>query len=321
MKPRALVAALALALPLGAALAQTYPAKPLRIVAPQPPGGAYDYYARLLGERFQAAFGQPAVVDNKAGAATILGTDAVAKAAPDGYTLLVTTDTHVVLPALHKTLPYDAMKDFQPVSLVANVPFVLVVSASSPIASLKDYVAAARAKPNAVSYGSSGIGGALHLAGELFKSSTGVELLHVPYKGMAAVSTAILANEITSAFAPLGPVTGQLRAGKLRPLVSLSQARSPLLPDVPGMADEGVKGFEFAGWVALLAPAGTPRPVVDRLNGEVTRAVRDPQFAKERILSQGYEPVGSTPERLGEVMRADAAKMLKVVRDANIPPE
>ncbi len=321
---RHLIARLAIAaacvVPPTAALAQ-YPARPLHLVAPQPPGGAYDYFARLFADRLQAAMGQPAIVDNKAGASTIIGTEYVARQPADGYTLLVTTETHVVLPSLHSKLPYDAIKDFQPVTLAASVPFVLAVAASSPLRSFKDYVSLAREKPGTVTFGSSGVGGALHLAGELMKSTQGIDIVHVPYKGVAAIVQAILTGEITSSFAPVGPLTPQFRAGKLRALAVLGPSRSALLPDVPSLGDAGAAGYEWGGWLGVLLPAGTPRPIVDRLNAEITRAVRDPQFAKERILSQGYEPVGTTPERFGEVMRTDAAKYAKIVKDANIPIE
>ncbi len=302
------------------ALAQ-YPARALHLVAPQPPGGAYDYFARLFADRLQAGLGQPAIVDNKAGASTIIGTEYVARQPADGYTLLVTTETHVVLPSLHSKLPYDAIKDFQPVTLAASVPFVLAVAATSPVRSFRDYVALAREKPGTITFGSSGVGGALHLAGELMKSTQGIDIVHVPYKGVAAIVQAILTGEITSSFAPVGPLTPQLRAGKLRALAVLGPSRSALLPDVPSLAEAGVTGYEWGGWLGVLLPAGTPRPIVERLNAELTKAVRDPQFAKERILSQGYEPVGTSPERFGELMRADAAKYAKIVRDANIPIE
>ena len=314
--------AAALAFPFQAALAQAYPSRPIHLVAPQPPGGAYDYFARLFAERLQQAFGQPVLVDNKAGAATIIGTEFVARQPPDGHTLLVTTETHVVLPSLHAKLPYDALKDFQPVTQVATVPFVLAVGPAFPGHSIKDYIALARAKPGSITFGSSGVGGALHLAGELMKSTAGIDIVHVPYKGVAAIVQAIIVGEISSSFAPVGPLMAQLRSGKVRALAVLGPSRSALLPDVPGIADsDGLKGYEWGGWLGILAPAGTPRPVVERLNGEINRAVHDPQFARERILSQGYEPVGTTPERLGEIMKLDAAKYLKIVRDAKVPQE
>jgi tripartite-type tricarboxylate transporter receptor subunit TctC len=306
----------------GTAWPQAYPSRSIRLVAPQPPGGGYDYFARLVAERLQSAWGQPAVVDNKAGAATIIGTEFVAKQPPDGYTLLVTTDTHVVLPALHAKLPYDALKDFQPVILMATVPFVLTVGPGFPGNSVKEYVALARERPGAITFGSSGVGGALHLAGELLKSSAGIDIVHVPYKGVAAIAQAMLSGEITSSFAPVGPLMAQLRAGKVRAIAVLGPARSVLVPDVPSLAEgDGPKGYEWSGWFGVLAPAGTPRPVIERLNAEIGRAVRDPQFARERILSQGYEPLGTTPEQFMDVMKADTAKVLKVVSDAKIPQE
>jgi tripartite-type tricarboxylate transporter receptor subunit TctC len=186
---------------------------------------------------------------------------------------------------------------------------------------VKEFVAQARAKPGSITFGSSGVGGALHLAGELRTSVAGNDRVHVRYKGMAAGSQALIVNEITSAFAPYGPVSGQLRAGKLRALASLSRERSALLPDVPSMAEAGFPAYEWSGWIGILAPAKTPRAIVDRLNAEINRPFRDPQFVKERVVSQGYEPVGSTPERFAEVMREDAAKFRKVVQDAKIPPE
>lgn len=317
-----LIAAAVLSLPLEAARAQTYPNRPIRFVAPQPPGGAYDYFARLFGERIQAAFGQPVIVDNRAGAATIIGTEYVARQPADGHTLLMTTETHVVLGATHAKLPYDPIRDFDAVSLVVTVPFVLAVSASSSLASARDYIAAARARPGSVTFASSGVGSGPHLAGELLKSMTGVDMVHVPYKGFAAVIQAILSGEVVSTFGPVGPLLAQLKAGKLRPMAVLTASPSALLPGVPTLAEAGpVPGYDLGGWAGVLAPAGTPRAIIDKLAAEINRAVHDAQFARERILSQGYDPVGTTPDRFMEVMKRDVAKYAKLVKDANIPQE
>jgi tripartite-type tricarboxylate transporter receptor subunit TctC len=308
----------------GSAAAQTanWPAQTVRIVVPQAPGGGTDALARILAERLQKALGQPFIVENKTGAGGNIGTDYVARQAADGYTLLMTTNTHVTNISFFTKLPYDPVKDFAPVSLIASVPFVMSVNAASSFKTVKDVIDVARAKPGALSYSSGGLGTPHHLGMELFKSMTGTDMVHIPYKGSAPAALALVSNEVSVSISAVNSMLPHIKSGKLRALGVAPAKRTPLLPDVPTIAEAAnLPGYEIDIWYAVLAPAGTPRPIIDRLNTEINRIMRDPQVVKEKLVSQGLDPIGTTPEHLTEVIKSDVEKYLKIAREANIKPE
>ena len=318
------VAALAAAtLPAATVRAQAWPSRPIRIIVPLPPVGGSDYLARMLGERLQPVLGQPLIVENRVGADGRIGIEHAARQAPDGHTLLFITNTQVVQPALFAKLPYDIMQDFDPVSWVANLGIVLVVHASVPAKSVKEFIELARARPGYVTFGTSGFGSPFQLGGELLKTMADVNMLHVPYKGSGQVTAALLAGEVMSAFAPLhSAFLPHIKSGKLRALGMASPKRSLLLPDVPTIAEAGpLPGYALDSWFGVVMPAGTPKPIADRLSGAIAAIVQDPAFAKERLLPQGWEPVGSTPAELAAFMKAGIAKYAKIVKDAKITVE
>jgi tripartite-type tricarboxylate transporter receptor subunit TctC len=300
--------------------AQAYPSKPIRFVSPQPPGGTFDLVIRVFSEQLQPALGQPLVIEHRPGAGTVIALEHTARQPPDGYTIIMTASTHTILPSLHAKLPFDPVKSFSPVSLVAVSPFILVVRSDSPARTVADYVAMAKAKPGAVTFGSSGVGTPLHFSGEMMKAMTGVDMLHVPYKGAAAVITAVLAGEITSSFAPAAVALPQIRAGKLRALGNVGSVRTSTMPDLPNIG-ETIPGFSLDSWFGVLGPAGLPRPIVERLNAEFNRAAKDPAFIRDKLAPNGVDPAGTTPERLQEQMVADIAKYARIVKQAGIKPE
>jgi tripartite-type tricarboxylate transporter receptor subunit TctC len=302
------------------AFAQTYPAKPIRIVVPYPPGGFNDTLGRTFAAKFSEAWGQPAFVENKPGANTVIGTDFVAKSAPDGYTLLIVAFPFAVTPSLLKNMPYDTVKDFAPVVWAAVSPNVLVVNPSLPVKSVAELVALAKAKPNSLSYASTGNGSSNHISMELFKSLAGVEIVHIPYKGSGPAVTDLLGGQVQLMFDNAPNVMPQVKAGKLRALGMSSAKRSSFAPDIPTVAESGVPGYEVAVWFGLVAPAGTPREIVQKLNAEAMRILAMPDV-RERFLSQGVEPVGSTPEQFGEHIKSQMTKWAKVVQDAGVKAE
>jgi tripartite-type tricarboxylate transporter receptor subunit TctC len=312
-----LIAMLCFAAPV---LAQSYPSKPIRIVVPYPPGGFNDTLGRTLAAKFSEAWGQPAVVENKPGANTVIGVDYVAKSAPDGYTLLVVAFPFAVTPSLLKNMPYDTVKDFAPVILAAQSPNLLVVHPSLPVKTVGELIAAAKAKPGTLSYASTGNGSSNHISMELFKSLAGVQILHIPYKGSGPAVSDLLGGQVQLMFDNTPNVLPHVKAGKLRALGSSGPTRSPMTPDVPTVAEAGVAGYDVMVWFGLVAPAGTPREVVDKLNAEVRKILAMPDV-RERFLAQGVEPLGSTPEQFGEHIREQMAKWGKVVRDAGVKAE
>jgi tripartite-type tricarboxylate transporter receptor subunit TctC len=304
----------------GTAAAQGYPTKPIRVVVPFAAGGVVDTTTRALVPRMAEGLGQPLVVDNRPGAGGNIAADLVAKSPADGYTLLVTTHGHAISPSLYRKLPFDASRDFAPVSQITSSYLVLVASLKTPAASLKELLALARAKPGSLNYGSTGLGAPPHLAGELLKQTAGVDLVHVPYKGDAPMVIALLGGEVDAAFGPLGGALQHIRSGKLRALAMTNPRRSAEIPDVPTMAEAGVTGFELTGWLGLFAPAGTPRAVLERVQAEVSKAISSTEI-RERLPGWGYEPVASTPDQFADRFKSDLALYARVVREARIPPQ
>ena len=303
-----------------AAGAQSYPSKPVKIVVPYPPGGFNDTLGRTLAAKFQEAWGQPVVVENKPGANTVIGTDFVAKAAPDGHTLLVVAFPFSVVPSLVKSLPYDTLRDFAPVILAGTTPNLLVVNPQLPVKNVAELLALAKSKPDALSYASTGNGSSNHISMELFKSLAGVKITHIPYKGSAPAVTDLLGGQVMLMFDNAPNVLPQVKAGKLRALATSGAQRTSLAPELPTVAEAGVPGYELMVWFGLVAPAGTPREIVQKLNAEVTRILAMPDV-RERFQAQGVEPVGSTPEQFGEHIRAQMAKWSKVVQEAGVKAE
>lgn len=302
----------------GDALAQGYPTKPIRIVVPFPAGGAVDTVARTIGQKLTEAWKQQMVVENRAGAGGNIGTDVVAKAPPDGYTILITTAGHAISPSLYKKLPYDSVKDFAPVTQLTSSFLIMVANPSVPATSVKELIALAKSKPGSVNYGSTGLGAPPHLVMELMKMMAGIDLVHIPYKGDAPLNAALLSGEVQVAFVPLVGVLPHIKAGKLRALAVTSGKRSPTIPEVPTMAEAGVSGFELTGWLGMFAPAGTPRDIITKLQGEVAKILYMPDV-KDRLPNWGYEPVGGTPEEFAATLKADIAKYAGVIKEARIP--
>ena len=314
---RALVA-IAASLAAGAAAAQGYPAKPVRMVVPFAAGGVVDTTARVLAPKMSEALGQPLVIDNRPGAGGNIAADFVAKAPADGYTVLITTHGHAISPALYRKLPFDAAADFAAVTQMTSSFLVLVVNPKVPANSVTELLALARARPGKLNYGSTGLGAPPHLVGELFKQTTGVDIVHVPYKGDAPMYQALLAGEVDLAFGPLGNAIQHIRSGRLRALGMTNPRRSPAIPEVPTMVEAGVPGFELTGWLGLFVPAGTPRAAIERLYAATLRAIEDAQV-RERLPALGYEPVGSAPDEFSARFRRDLALYVRVIREAGIP--
>ena len=296
-----------------------YPSKPIRMVVPFPPGGTPNTLARMVGQRFTDSWGQPVLVDNRPGANTVIGTDAVAKAAPDGYTLLSMSSAHITTPLLVPT-PYDAIRDFSAVATLAASEFVMVTHAGVPAASLREFIALAASKPGQLNYASSGNGGAPHLAGELMNLTAGIKLQHIPYKGMGPAVTDLLGGQVQIAFAPPSNFIAHIKTGKLKALAISGDSRSQALPQVPTFAEAGMPGFEARAWYGILGPAGMPREIVGKLSAEVAAMLAQPDM-REKLASQGADPLVSTPERFAAMMRADSARLTKVVKAANIKLE
>jgi tripartite-type tricarboxylate transporter receptor subunit TctC len=316
---RALLLAALLA-PLAAAAAVTYPERPIRLVVPAAPGGGTDIIARILAEGLGAALGQTVVVDNRAGAGTVLGADIVSKATPDGYVLLISPNSLAFNVALYSKLPYDTLRDFAPVSLVADQPNILVVHPALPAKSFQEYVALARSQPGKFVYGSGGIGVGSHLAMELLLLSQKLELVHVPYKGVGPALGALLGNEVSALLSTFASALPHVKAGRLRALGVTSAERAPALPDIPTIAESGVPGYEYGTWYGLLAPAGTPRASLEKLNRATTAVLVSPKTA-ERYVSQGLTPTPSTPARFAAHLKSEIEKWTKVVREAKIPKQ
>jgi tripartite-type tricarboxylate transporter receptor subunit TctC len=317
MNLKLLAIVLALALP-ATAVAQAYPAKPLRLIVTFAAGGGADFAARALAPKLSETLGQPVVVDNRPGANGALGADLVAKAAPDGYTLLLgAAGTLVVAPHLGANMPFDPMKDLAPASLVAISPFVVTLNPSVQANSIRDLIALAKANPGKINFGSSGTGGSPQLAGELFKSMTGVNMVHVPYKGLAPALTDLIGGQIQVVFADVGLVKAHIAGGKLKGLAVTSAARSAAIPELSTVAEAGVPGYAAGTWYGVLAPAGTPTDIVARVSAETRKALALVDI-KAAYVAQGMEPVGDTPAQFASYMRDEFAKWGKVIREAGI---
>jgi tripartite-type tricarboxylate transporter receptor subunit TctC len=301
---------------------ESFPSKPVRIVVPYSAGGNADILGRTLAQKLGDAMKQPFVVENRAGANGGIGTDFVAKSAPDGYTLLVTASGPITVnPTLYAKVPYDPIRDFAPISQCAVYQYVLVTLAGSPYKSIADIVAAARAKPGAVSYGSTGIGGGNHLAGELFALATVTQLTHVPYKGSAPALADLLGGQLTFMFDTVITSVPQIRAGKLRAFAVSSGKRASSLPEVPTMQEAGIKGFDISQWQGFLAPAGTPKAIVDRLNAETASAMRAADVHERIAVQGGNEIVTGTPEEFSALIRSDLQAYAKLIKGAKIPAQ
>jgi tripartite-type tricarboxylate transporter receptor subunit TctC len=296
------------------AVAQGYPAKPVKLVVPFPPGGSLDFAGRLIAQKLTEAWGQSVVVENKPGAGGNIGADLVAKAPPDGYTILLgALSTHAVNPSLYANMPYDAVKDFAPITLIAITPNVLVVNANSTVRNVKEFIAYTKANPGKLSFGSGSNGSAGHLAGELYKVETGTDAVHIPYKGGAPATQALLAGDTQFMFDNLANAMAQVKGGKLRALAVTTAKRSSLAPDLPTMAEAGLPGFDISTWYGLFAPAGTPPAIVAKWNAEVTKILTTPDV-RARFVADGAETAPDTPEQFSQFIAAELAKYARIVK-------
>ena len=310
-----LVAALALA---ADASAQSYPNRPVRFIVPYPAGGATDIISRLIGDKLGAALGQQFVIDNRAGGGQKIGTSLAAKAAPDGYTILLVSITHAINPGLFKEMPYDAIKDFSPITLTAISPLVLVVHPSVPAKSVRELIALMKAQPGKLNTATSGIGSGGHLAAELFKSIAGVDMTFVPYKGGALAYIDLIGGQVDLMFTSPAATLSYAKAGKLRVLATTGAKRSPATPELPTVAEAtGIRGYEAGLWYGVVAPDGTPRAIVQLLNAEIVKALRLPDV-RGTLAAQAVEAVSSTPEEFATHIKSEIAKWAKVIKDANI---
>jgi len=300
----------AIALPVAA---QNYPSRPLRLIVGFAPGGGVDINARMLAPKLSEYLGQQVVVENVPGAGTNIANERVAKSAPDGYTLLINTAAVAINMSLYRNLPFDTLRDFAPVSVFSESPNVLVVNAKLAAQNVKELIAMARSAPGKLNYSSAGVGTTQHLAAELFKLRTGTFIVHIPYKGTAPSMTALIAGEVDLSFANIPSIQGHLKSGRLRALAATAARRDPQLPEVPTMKEAGVEGVEVVVWYGVLAPAATPREIVQKLADGIARTTRDPEIRK-RMLEQGAAPVGSTPEEFAKLLREEVARWAEVVK-------
>jgi tripartite-type tricarboxylate transporter receptor subunit TctC len=297
--------------------AQDYPKKQIELVVPFVAGGTTDNIARLIAQRLSDSWSQTVIVNNRPGGGSTIGHAVVAKAPADGHTLLVTTISFAITAALQK-LPYDAIKDFAPITELASLPLMLVVHPSLPVTNLKEFIALAKSKPGGWDFASSGAGTSPHLAAEMFKSMAGVDLVHVPFKGNAEAMNAFLGGHIKIYFALVPAVLQHVKAGTLRPIAVTTERRLPYLPEVPTIAEEGFPGYEISSWQGVFAPGGTPKDVVAKINGELVRMVNAPEV-RARISQEGADPVGSSPDQFGARVQSEIAKWSKVIKAAGIP--
>lgn len=294
----------------------SYATKPIRLLVGFPAGGSTDILSRQVGLRLSEMLGQQVVIDNRAGAAGNLASELVARGNPDGYTLLMATvSSHGINPGLYRNVRYDPIKDFAPVTLIASYPLILAVNPGVPVKTVKELIALAKSTPGAVRFGSSGNGSPGHLSGEIFKSMAGVELLHVPYKGGAPSTLAVLSGEVQITFATLPGAMPHIKSGKLNGPAVTTAKRSPALPEVPTIAESGLPGFDISSWAGLMAPAGTPKAVVLKLNAATVKALASPDM-RERLASEGAEPVGNTPEQFAAFVKVELTKWARAIKQA-----
>jgi tripartite-type tricarboxylate transporter receptor subunit TctC len=303
-----------------AAAAQTaYPTKVVRFITPFPPGGSLDPLTRMSAQKLSELWGQPSVVENRPGGNSIIGTQAAARAAPDGYTLLVVGTPHVINPSLFPT-PYDAIKDFAPIATIARSRQLLVVNPSLPVSSVKEVIALAKARPGQLNYGSSGTGNTNHLAGELFCTLAGIKMTHIPYKGAGPALTDLIGGQLQLSFhVPISALPHVL-SGRLKALATTGESRIPAAPNVPTFAEAGMPGFDLQGWTGMLAPAGTPKAIVDKISADMSRVLAMPDVV-ERLTNQGQDPYVSTPEQFDSLLKSELARYAKIIKDANIKVE
>ncbi|MEY4077797.1 MAG: hypothetical protein RIQ69_2167 [Pseudomonadota bacterium] len=300
-----------------AALAQAYPNKPIKLIVPFAPGGFTDVVARILGQKLSVSLGQPFVIENKAGAGSTIGTDFVAKAAPDGYTLVMVSTTHVISPAIYPKLPYDPIKSFTPVGKLVDSAYVLLVNPKVPANNVAEFIALAKASPDKIHYASSGNGSSQHLMGGMFAAMAGVKMKHVPYKGSGGAANDLVAGVVESSFAGVPNAMAQVPAGRLKALAVTTSKRIPQLPDVPTMQEAGVPGYNASVWLGLLAPAGTPKEVVMKLNAEIAKVLSAADTKKE-LYAAGVEADISSPEALNTLMVQELDRWGKIIKDAGI---
>ena len=304
----------------GGASAQGWPNRPIRMIVPYTPGGYTDLMARLVGQKISDALGQPIIFENKPGANAIIGTDVVAKAAPDGYTFGTVIAAHAVNATLNPKLPYDTLKDFSYVSLMSVAPLIMIAHPSLPANNVQELIALAKAKPGELNFASSGVGAAAHLTMEMFKSRTGIDMQHIPYKGTAGALQDVIGGRINVMFDVVGPLMPQVRSGLAKSIVVTAKERIPAASDVPTMAEQGVADFVSGTWAGIIAPAGTPKEIVDRVSAEARKALADPAL-KEKLVEQGIVAVGSTPEEFRSFVGEEIARWRKVITDAGIKME
>ncbi len=300
--------------------AQSWPNKPISLIVPFPAGGTTDVLARALAEKLTQSLGQTVIVESKPGAGATLGADYVAKAKPDGYTLLVGAVHHTIASSVYKKLPYDFQKDLAPITTIALVPNVLVVNAATPAKNVAELVAMLKAKPGAYNYGSNGNGTAQHLIGTQFENLTGTDVAHIPYKGSGPLATDLLGGQVTMSFDTVTPVLQHIRAGKLRALAVTTAKRSSVLPDVPTLDESGLKGFNIGTWFGVLAPAATPKDILLRLNTEMVKVIQSPEF-RARMEEIGAEPIGNSAAQMAQQIKGETEKFAKLVKDAKVTIE
>jgi tripartite-type tricarboxylate transporter receptor subunit TctC len=305
-------------LPAGPTMAQPFPAKLVKLVVPQAPGGATDVFARKIGQVLSERWGQPVVIENRAGAGGVVGTDVVAKSAADGYTLLVTyAGSQAINPSLYPKLPFDTIKDFQTVATIAVAPFILIVRPDLPAKNLAEFIALAKAKPGTLTYASSGNGSVNHLLGEMLKAETGISILHVPYRGVAPAITDVMGGQVDSAFSSVPSVMQMIRGGNVRALAISSARRVAIAPEIPTIAESGIPGFDVNPWWGILAPAGIDMAIVRKINSDVAEVLRTKEMI-DFLATQGGEPLITSPEEFLAILQADVVKWAKVVKEAGV---
>ncbi len=303
-----------------AAPGDEYPIRPVRIVVPSTPGGGLDFIGRVVSKSLTPKWPQQIIVDNRAGAGGIIGSDIVAKAAPDGYTLLVVALDFAATPFLYDKLPYRTPEDFAPVTIVGTAPYILVAHPSSPLKTVKELIAAAKEKPGTITYGSSGVGTTSHLATALLRNMAGIDLVHVPYKGAGAAAAAVVAGEVPLLITSSGATIPFIKAGRLRPIAVTTRNRIAVLPDVPTIAQSGLPGFDIDGWFGILAPAGTPKPVVNKIQSDIAQSLKNPELAAQ-LQGAGFELGGVSPAEFQRIINADMKRLQVVIREGSIKVE